>query len=132
MLRRTTEKPGERGFALMTMALSVFVLLGFTGLAVDIGHMYIVKNELQAFADAAALAAAQELDSTTTGTSAARSDATNSVNRWNFGTTGVSTVLVDFSLPDNTGANNFTWVSNPNPASGYTMVRVRASAPVSL
>src|SRR3982750_2669015 len=102
MLRRTTEKPGERGFALMTMALSVFVLLGFTGLAIDIGHMYIVKNEVQAFADAAALAAAQELDSTTTGITAARTDATNTINRYNFGTTTVPTVLVDFSLPDAT------------------------------
>ena len=132
MLRTSSNNRRDRGFALITMAFCIFVLLGFTGLAVDIGHLYIVKNEVQAFADAAALAAAQELDSTTTGTSAARTDATNTTNRFNFGTTTVPTVLVDFSLPDATGANNYTWVSNPNPASGYTMVRVRAAATVPL
>ena len=132
MLRNANRNRDERGFGLITMALCIFVLLGFTGLAVDIGHMYIVKNEMQAFADAAAIAAAQELDSTTTGITLARTDATNTVNRWNFGTTAVSTVTVDFSLPDNTGNNNYTWVTNPNPAAGYTMARVRAQGSVPL
>ncbi len=40
------------------IALAMVVLIGFLGLAVDVGHLYIVKGELQHAADAGALAGA--------------------------------------------------------------------------
>lgn len=40
------------------LALIMVVLVGFLGLAVDVGHLYLVKGQLQNAADAAALAGA--------------------------------------------------------------------------
>ena len=48
-----------RGYIMVATALSLPFLLGVTGLAIDIGRMYITKDEAQAFADSAALRAAQ-------------------------------------------------------------------------
>ena len=49
----------KRGITIIWLALFMLVLLiMFAGLAVDIGYMYYVKNELQVAADAAALAGA--------------------------------------------------------------------------
>jgi Flp pilus assembly protein TadG len=44
------------------VALSLFVLVGMIGLVLDLGHMYIIKTELQNASDACALAAARELN----------------------------------------------------------------------
>jgi hypothetical protein len=48
----------ESGVTAVVCALVFFVLCGFVGLALDIGHIVMVKNELQRTADAAALAGA--------------------------------------------------------------------------
>jgi hypothetical protein len=45
----------------VVVALVLAVVLGFVGLAVDGGHLYLTKTELQNAADACALAASQEL-----------------------------------------------------------------------
>jgi Flp pilus assembly protein TadG len=52
----------ESGIAAIQIALLVAVLLGFSGLAIDLGRAFTVNTELQQAADAAALAAAAELD----------------------------------------------------------------------
>jgi Flp pilus assembly protein TadG len=51
----------EDGQALVIVALGMVVLLGFLGLAIDMGSLRLAKRQAQAAADAAALAAAQEL-----------------------------------------------------------------------
>lgn len=56
------------------------------GLAVDVGRIYVVKNEAQAYADAAALLAAREWDGTGAGEDRARHALDRSPNRWDFGT----------------------------------------------
>ena len=53
----------EKGVALILIAVSIIVLFGFGALAIDVGHLYNVKNQLQAAADAAALAGASEMGS---------------------------------------------------------------------
>ena len=60
-MRRTEARLRKqpRGQALVTIALSLVVLLGFGGLAVDVGFLMMARNELQNAADAAALAGAQ-------------------------------------------------------------------------
>jgi Flp pilus assembly protein TadG len=52
---------GQRGVVLPLVALLMVVLLGFAAFAVDMGYLYVVKNELQNAADAAALAGASVL-----------------------------------------------------------------------
>src|SRR5215471_21585792 len=44
------------GFTLIATALCITSLLGMLGLAVDLGRVYIAKNEAQSFTDSAALA----------------------------------------------------------------------------
>lgn len=48
----------RRGTAITLLAVAVPVLLGFAALAVDVGHLYMVRAQLQNAADAAALAGA--------------------------------------------------------------------------
>lgn len=49
------------GQALVLTVMFLVILLGFAGLALDVGHAYLVQRQLQAGVDAAALAGAQEL-----------------------------------------------------------------------
>src|SRR5437867_1199364 len=45
----------KKGFTLLACAVCAVALLGTAGLAVDVGRMYITKNEAQSYADAAAV-----------------------------------------------------------------------------
>ncbi|NML15302.1 pilus assembly protein TadG-related protein [Azohydromonas caseinilytica] len=64
MARRRLASPQRRaqqGAVAVMFALSLVVLMGFAGLALDGGRLYVNKAELQNAADACALAAAQVL-----------------------------------------------------------------------
>ena len=52
----------QRGTVAIATAVSAVALLGFLGVVVDGGRMFVAKTELQNAADACALAAAYELD----------------------------------------------------------------------
>jgi len=52
---------GQSGAVAIMTAIMMFLLLGFAAFAVDFGYSYVVKNELQNTADAAALAGASVL-----------------------------------------------------------------------
>lgn len=56
-----TNRTRQRGGIAIITALSLVVLVGFAGLALDGGHLYVTKTELQNGADACALAASYEL-----------------------------------------------------------------------
>ena len=49
------------GSAVIFVAVSLLLLLMFAALAIDVGHLYVVRTELQNAADAGALAGAQVL-----------------------------------------------------------------------
>lgn len=51
----------QKGAVSVLVALTLPVLLGAAALAVDLGYLYVVRNELQNDADAAALAGARKL-----------------------------------------------------------------------
>lgn len=51
----------QRGTVAIIVGLSIAVLVGFAGLALDTGRLYVSKSELQNSADACALAASYEL-----------------------------------------------------------------------
>lgn len=119
--------PGERGYTLLATGACVVAMVGMVGLAVDIGRMYIVRNEIQAYVDAAALAATLQLDGTTAGITRAKGAVAASTNRWHLGTTAFTGTQVDFSTTA-TGE----WETGPATAPGYRYVRVRASATLNL
>lgn len=52
----------QRGSVIVTVSFVLLFLLGFIGIALDLGRLFIVKTELQTAMDSCALAAAQELD----------------------------------------------------------------------
>ena len=56
---------GQAGAATVYFVLFTIVILGFITLATDVGRMYLIQGELQNAADAAALAAALQLNGTT-------------------------------------------------------------------
>jgi hypothetical protein len=112
---------------LVTIALSATAVFGVVGLAVDIGRIFIAKNETQAFCDAGALTAAASLDGTTTGISRAQAAVTASTNAWNFGTTSVPSPVVTFAT-----ATAGPWVASPSPATGYLYARVTTTVSVPL
>lgn len=51
----------QKGAVLVFIAILIMIFLAFVALAIDVGHLYVVKNELQNAADAGALAGAQVL-----------------------------------------------------------------------
>ena len=55
-------KRRQKGAVIILVAMTVLGLMGFMGVAMDFGHLFVVKTELQTAADSCALAAAQELD----------------------------------------------------------------------
>jgi len=122
-----SKQQSEKGYTLLIIAGVAVAVFGALGLAVDLGRMFIAKNELQTWCDAAAIAAALKLDGTTTGMTNATAAATSLGNKWNFDTSTVSSPAVTFA----TSASG-PWVSTANPASGYTYARVSASAPMPL
>src|SRR5882724_7580762 len=87
----------ERGFTLLASAVCAVALFGAAGLAVDIGRMYITKNEAQTYADAAAISAAVELDGTVNGLTRADSAVAASTNTWNFATTPFTGTVTEYS-----------------------------------
>ncbi len=97
-MNQQEKKRGERGSVLAIAALSMLALLLASGMAIDISHLYSAKAELQNAADAAALAAASQLSSTSGGIKQAVTEATKSLNQYNFGSSvTVSSSNVTFS-----------------------------------
>jgi Flp pilus assembly protein TadG len=115
----------EGGFTLIATAVCLVALIGMLGLAVDVGRVYIIKNEAQAFADAGALAAARRLNGQDSGIRNARAalDASMSVNKWNMSSTPFvsSNTTLEFAQ-----SKAGPWVQSPSPALGYAFARVTA------
>ena len=61
MTLTSTFRANERGQVLVLTALMMVVLIGITGLAIDISAAYLREREERAIADAAALAGGQDL-----------------------------------------------------------------------
>ena len=62
MRKETRSRSSETGAVAIIVAVSLAVLVGFAGLVLDLGRLYINKTELQSAADACALAAAPYLN----------------------------------------------------------------------
>jgi Flp pilus assembly protein TadG len=86
----------RRGATAVTVGLFMTLLIGMSGFVIDIGHVMYVKRELQASADAAALAGARELNCCTT--SIAASTATAYSAAWTSSTTKGSNKNIDNNL----------------------------------
>ncbi len=72
VVRRLRGLAAEGGQAIVLVVISLVVLLGMAALVIDIGYVYYTHRSLQASADAAALAGAQELPDPTQAVAVAR------------------------------------------------------------
>jgi hypothetical protein len=141
-MNRITQRRGssERGFALLATGVSLLAIVGIAGITVDLGRMYIAKNELMAYTDAASIAAAVQLDGTAAGITraqnagAAMGTGANAMG-WDFATKQITGATYQFAkgiaatpnVPDPA-----TWDPNPASAGDYRFVKVTAAANVPL
>jgi len=94
------------------------LVLAFAVLSIDIGRMRMIKSELQAFTDAAAMNAALQLDGSEQGLVHARAAAAQLASgpnamKWDMGTQPITAITTSFG-------------TDPT---GHPFVRVGASAP---
>jgi Flp pilus assembly protein TadG len=123
----------RKGYVLVATAFGMTVVIGAAGLAVDIGRAYVARSEVQAYTDAAAIAAAAQLNGTSVGISAAQSSAQSVPNKWNFGTQNISNPTVQFAQPLATNAGQpdpATWTTAPPNGTNYLFVQVTAGVDV--
>jgi Tfp pilus assembly protein PilV len=123
----------QRGFSLIVLASSIFVTVGMMGLAIDVGKMFLYKNELQTFADASAMAALAHMDGSQAGLILANATATagplgtTRPNGYNFDTTTISNVTATYATTF-TGTYDSYATAILNPTNHYMFINVAASA----
>lgn len=97
-----TDRAGQRGQVLPLLALSLAVLLGFAGLAVDVGYLEYWQQQQQTVTDAAAVGGAEQLArSSCSGASAAETAAQNDAQTNGFSAGG--NVIVSALTPPTSG-----------------------------
>jgi len=100
----------QRGSVAVVVGISIFVLVGMIGLALDMGQMFVNKTELQNAADACALAAARELDGNVDALTRADAAGVLVGTRNRVGFQGVAVTLT---------AADISYNANLSPNSGY-------------
>ena len=122
----------KRGFVLIVTCIALVILMAVAGLGIDLGRMYLIKSELQAFADAAALSAALRLDGTDQGIEGARQApaelaAGPNAMMWDMGTRPITEIATSFAKGE-TAPDPKTWQADSKGAGELRFVRVVASA----
>jgi hypothetical protein len=129
-------RTAQRGAVAVLVGLALAVLVGFAGLALDLGHLYVTKTELQDAADACALAASRELTCDTGAGPCGSSyleDAENAGlavgtrNKAGFQGSAVSIAREDvrFSTTFTPNSNYLSRADGADPASKYVMCITR-------
>jgi Flp pilus assembly protein TadG len=99
----------QEGSVLVLVVLAMVVLLGFTGMVIDLGRVWVAQRQLQAAVDASALVAGQDLPNAQTAYSAANS----------YSGTGTKNAVGGYGVTANPASVTFECVSHaPNYTSG--------------
>lgn len=130
---RVMAGPRQRGTVAVMTVGCLIVMIGFCGLALDIGQIYNRKMELQAVADAAALAAASQLNGTPDGIARARSVARSVVEggqrtltvRYGQEKIVWKDAAISFSSSSRPGAAWLSQVSEATDVAGLLYARVQ-------
>ncbi len=123
-----TRNRRKRGFTLVAMAISATALVAVVGLALDVGRLYIAKNETQIYCDAASLAAVKQLNGLSSGVTAATSAAAAVNNSYNLNSTLATGSTITFA---NTATGPWLAAASlPSTPSGYMYAKV--SLPVQM
>jgi uncharacterized membrane protein len=126
----------QEGFVLIVTCIALAILIALAALGIDVGRMYVIKSELQAFADAAALNAAMQLDGTDRGLERARRAATALASgadamKWDMGTQPITDITPAFAKGE-AAPDGDSWQAKPGTAGEQHFVRVLAAAPAPL
>lgn len=120
------QRRSEAGSYAVAFAMLLIPLIGFIGMALDLSLAYTRSTELQSVADAAAIAAARELNGTTTGLTKAkaRAQAAAQANKYQFVSSIVwsAAALEVSSTPDGPWTPVDSVSSTDVPAMRYTKV----------
>ena len=134
----SSRRVSQRGFSLWVTAGIAAVMIACMGLAIDLGHMFIVKNELQAYVDSAALAACRLMDGTQSGIQLADNMARQgpmpggtTPNAWDFDVNIVSNVDTAYSPSFGGPYVNYA-TANSTASNSYRFIRVTANASLPL
>jgi uncharacterized membrane protein len=89
---------------MIVTTIALAILLGLAAIIVDAGRMYVIKSELQAFTDAAAVSAAMQLDGTRAGQEKARKAARDLAEgdhpmKWDMGSQPIGNIQMYFDQP---------------------------------
>ena len=125
IVKRSERNNRQKGFTLLAAGACSIVMIGTLGLSVDLGRIYIAKNETQTFLDSAALDAVTELDGTSEGFQRARDAVSSNLNRAVLGTRSFTGTQTFFST-----TQNGPWETNPPTAIDYRFLRVDGNVPV--
>jgi Flp pilus assembly protein TadG len=102
----------QAGTIAIIVAVSLAVIVGFMGLALDLSRLYNRKVEMQNVADAAALAAAQKLDGTANGIDAALAAAQSVAQSFQYQYTQLPVSWSDAAVTFSTSPDrNGTWLA---------------------
>jgi len=126
MVRHSLKHHRQNGaVAVMSGLLLMLVLIPVSGLVLDLGHLYIVKTELQNMADAAALAAGKDLDNSDAGLNkaVASGKALAQKNRYDFGST-LTLQDANFRFAASPDGPWYTLAQSLGNATGRTFVEV--------
>jgi Flp pilus assembly protein TadG len=126
MVRHAPTHHQQRGaVAVMSGLLLMLVLIPVSGLVLDLGHLYIVKTELQNLADASALAAGKDLDNSDAGLNraVAAGKAIALKNRYDFGST-LTLQDANFRFGPSPTGPWYTLAQSLGNATGRTFVEV--------
>ena len=122
----------KNGFVLIVTCIALTVLLGMAALGIDVGRMYVIKSELQAFTDAARsvrpwswTAVSQE------SCGLARQplgwpQGPNAM-KWDMGTKSITGISSTFAKGNLSPEPN-TWQAKPKGAGDYRFARVTVTA----
>jgi Flp pilus assembly protein TadG len=112
-------------------------MIGMLGLAFDLGRMFIVKNELQTFVDASAIAACRQLDGSQLGVRTAHNTATagplgsTRPNGWNFDVNAIANITDTYATSFTGTYDNYATASS-NATNNYRFINVTANATLPL
>jgi Flp pilus assembly protein TadG len=114
------------------MAVSAVALVAIMGLTLDIGRMYVVKNEAQAYADAGALMAARQLSGASAGILTQSQLLAMNPNRYDLGSREFDATNVALEYAKSEAGPWLPPEAAQSSASGVNFVRVTANPAAAL
>lgn len=131
-VRRPAPLRRQRGVYAVMFAMALVPMLGFLGLALDVGQIHNRTAELQGVAEAAALAAVRELDGTAAGVASAVQKAQAAAANFNYQYNRTAVLLSSDAVRFSTAAAPDNWIAQDATGTGADVLFVKVQTDASL